>query len=174
MRVHIEDEVNVIFDFDLEEVARQVIQTTLDIERCPFEVAVNLLITNDKSIQAINLEYRNIDKPTDVLSFPVVTRERLLELFSWQNPPKEPKGNRPFEASFDPDSGELILGDIVLSVDTLARQAKEYGHSNKREFAFLIAHSMLHLLGYDHLEDEGQLLIEEKQDKILDSIQIYR
>jgi probable rRNA maturation factor len=169
-----EDEVNVTFDFNLEEVAGQVIQATLDIEQCPYEVAVNLLLTDDESIQVLNLDYRNIDKPTDILSFPINTRNRLMELFSWHNAPEESKDDRPFESSFDPDTGELILGDIVLSVDTLIRQAKEYGHSNKREFAFLIAHSVLHLLGYDHTKKDEQLIMEEKQDIILESIQILR
>jgi len=189
MRLHFENETMFTFDFDVEEIAKQAIQATLELENCPYEVVVGLLLTHDESIHELNLEYLGKDQATDVLSFPMNDRARLMELFTWQDTFEDSEDasdsedtedindsedSHLFESSFDPESGELILGDIVISVDTLVRQAREYGHSNKREFAFLIIHSMLHLLGYDHLKEDERLLMEEKQDKILDILGITR
>ena len=174
MGLHLENEVNVNFDFDIEVVAAQVIQATLEFEACPCEVAVGLLLISDVEIQKLNLEYRGKDQPTDVLSFPINDRNRLMELFAWEGDSKVAEDDYAFESSFDPESGELILGDIVISADTLIKQAGEYGHSTKREFAFLIVHSMLHLLGYDHFEEDERLLMEEKQDTILNAMGIHR
>jgi len=174
MGLQLEDEVKPPFDFDMEEIAKLVIQTTLEFEQCPYEVEVSLLLTSDEVIQKLNYDYRGINQPTDVLSFPTNDRARLLELFNRESSLEDTEDNDVFLSSFIPESGELILGDIVISVDTLVRQAREYGHSNKREFAFLIIHSMLHLLGYDHLEEDERLLMEEKQDKILNAMGITR
>lgn len=170
MELYIEDEVNYKFDFDVEAVGKQVVHITLEGENCPYEAEVSLLLTDDESIQDLNLEYRNLNSPTDVLSFPVNDRTGIVELFSIG----EADEVIDFNSSFHPESGRLILGDIVISVDTLLRQAKEYGHSNKREFAFLIVHSMLHLLGYDHLEEVDQRVMEEKQTSILEGLGICR
>ena len=174
MGLHIEDEGNVSFDFDIEDIAKQVVQTTLDVEQCPYEVEVSLLLTNDETIQQLNSDYRGMERPTDVLSFPVNDRAGLLEIFGQVNTMEEMEEEYHYLSSFNPESGKLILGDIVISVDTLVRQAGEYGHSNKREYAFLIAHSMLHLLGYGHQGEQERFLMEEKQEHILSTLKIPR
>lgn len=165
MTFYAENETSVTFDFDWEAVYQQVALAVLDSEKCPYETAVNLLLTDNPGIHEFNKETRNIDAPTDVLSFPNVEYDvpGNFDIVEAQ------------EADcFDPDSGELILGDIIISVDKVAAQAKEYGHSEKREFAFLVAHSMLHLCGYDHMtQDEEQEMIK-KQEMILNHLGITR
>ena len=165
MTFYAENETSVTFDFDWEAVYQQVALAVLDSEKCPYETAVNLLLTDNPGIHEFNKETRNIDAPTDVLSFPNVEYDvpGNFDIVEAQ------------EADcFEPDSGELILGDIIISVDKVAAQAKEYGHSEKREFAFLVAHSMLHLCGYDHMtQDEEQEMIK-KQEMILNHLGITR
>ena len=113
----------------------------------------------------MNLEYRGIDRPTDVLSFPQAEYASPSD-FTWIEE---------HEADcFDPDSGELVLGDIVISLDHVKSQAERYGHGCRREFAFLVAHSMLHLLGYDHMEEEEARIMEEKQEAVLERLGIRR
>lgn len=153
------------FPFDAEAVAGEVIGEALEYEKCPYEVVVNVLLTDDDGIHAMNKEFRGVDKPTDVLSFPNVDYRE----------PADFEGIEDDEADyFDPESGELCLGDIVISVDRVFGQAGEYGHSVKREYAFLLAHSMLHLLGYDHMEPGEALVMEQKQEEILDRLGITR
>lgn len=165
MTSYIENETNVEFDFPLQEIADKVILQILDTEECPFESQVNILITDNAGIREYNATYRDIDKETDVLSFPNIEYET----------PSDFSGLEEFEADyFDPDSGELILGDIILSVDRIKQQAQEYGHSEKREYAFLIAHSMLHLCGYDHMEEEEAIVMEAKQKEALEALGITR
>lgn len=136
----------------------------MEYEGCPYETEVNLLLTTDEEIHAMNREFRQIDAPTDVLSFPMLEYEA----------PGDFSGFEDQEASFHPESGELLLGDIVISKDKVLKQAEEYGHSPKREFAFLIAHSMLHLFGYDHMEEGERLVMEQKQRDILEHVGILR
>ncbi len=151
--------------YDYESLFTKVINAASDYVNCPYEVSVNILLTNDSEIHSINLSERNIDKPTDVLSFPML---------DYDTP-----GDFSFICDedicyFDPDSGELLLGDIVISLDTAKRQAEEYGHSFTREIAFLCAHSMLHLFGYDHMMDEERVEMERMQKQILEGINITR
>ena len=113
----------------------------------------------------MNREYREVDRPTDVLSFPQVEYETPAD-FSWAEEHEVD--------CFDPDSGELLLGDIVISADKVAAQAEEYGHSRRREYAFLIAHSMLHLMGYDHMTETEAADMERRQKEILEGIHIPR
>ena len=128
------------------------------------ETQVELLLTNNAEIQRINNEFRGIDRPTDVLSFPMIEYDSPADFSSVEED----------DSNFDLETGELILGNIVISKEKVIAQAEEYGHSVKREFAFLIAHSMLHLLGYDHMEDGERLVMEEKQRNILDNLGITR
>jgi len=179
MGLTIENEFDHRFDFDLEAIGEQVVKATLDFENCPYEGEVALLLTNDEGIQKLNTQYRNVNKPTDVLSFPVNDRARIEKLFiegTEDRQQREEMSDDQIELilSFNPDSGSLILGDIVISVDTLVRQAGEFGHSIKREYAFLIVHSMLHLLGYNHLEEMEREVMEEKQERILKGLKIAR
>lgn len=98
--------------------------------------------------------------PTDVLSFPMVDYEKPSDFDHVEDA---------VEDYFNPETGELMLGDIVISVDKVEEQAEKYGHSQTRELAFLVAHSMLHLCGYDHMVDEERLVMEDRQRQILDT-----
>ena len=165
MTSYIENETNVTFDFSINEVADLVIRQVLDMENCPYETQVNILITDNEGIRQYNADYRGIDKETDVLSFPNVDYETPSDFSTLEDSIAD---------YFDPDTDELILGDIILSVDRIKEQAEEYGHSQKREYAFLIAHSMLHLCGYDHMEEEEAKVMEAKQEEILTALGITR
>ena len=162
--IYYEEEGSICLPFDPEPTARTVIEEALEYEGCPYEAEVNLLLTTDEEIRAMNREFRQIDAPTDVLSFPMLEYEAPGDFSDFEDQ----------EASFHPESGELLLGDIVISKDKVLKQAEEYGHSPKREFAFLIAHSMLHLFGYDHMEEGERLLMEQKQRDILEHVGILR
>lgn len=162
--IYYEEEGGIRLPFDPEPAARTVIEKALEYEGCPFEAEVNLLLTTDEEIHTMNREFRQIDAPTDVLSFPMLEYQV----------PGDFSGFEEAEDAFNPESGELLLGDIVISKDKVLRQAEEYGHSPKREFAFLIAHSMLHLFGYDHMEEDERLVMEQKQREILERVGILR
>ena len=146
-------------------IAVLVMEEALAYEKCPYEAVVNVLLTDNNGIQTINRNYREIDNPTDVLSFPNVDYERPADFSGVEER---------VEDYFDPESGELLLGDIVISIEKVYEQAKEYGHSQLREYAFLIAHSMLHLLGYDHMEQKEALVMEQKQEELLNRLGITR
>jgi probable rRNA maturation factor len=161
----VENETDKELPFDIKEVADKVINEALDYENCPYEVTVDVLITDNEGIHEMNREHRGIDRPTDVLSFPNVDYESPADFSNIED--RE-------EDYFDPESGELCLGDIVISIDKVFEQAKEYGHSPMREYAFLIAHSMLHLLGYDHMEPSEAAVMEAKQEEILTRLGITR
>lgn len=165
MSFFLEKETEVDFDFDYETLATEVVEFSLEHELFPYEAEVNLTLTDNAGIQAINKEYRQIDRPTDVLSFPMLSYETPGD-FSFLSDENED--------DFNPDTGEVMLGDIIISVDKVKEQALEYGHSEKREFAFLITHSMLHLFGYDHMETDEAAVMEEHQRKILDALGITR
>jgi probable rRNA maturation factor len=165
MSLIIEKEVDTGFDFDCELLAKEVIEFTLSHEGFPYEAEVNLTLTDNEGIHEINRTYRDIDSPTDVLSFPML---------SYETPGDFEHLEEDYEDNFNPDTGEIMLGDIIISVDRVCEQAKEYGHSEKREYAFLIVHSMLHLLGYDHMVPEDAAIMEEKQREILDAMNIVR
>ncbi|MBE6013990.1 MAG: rRNA maturation RNase YbeY [Lachnospiraceae bacterium] len=165
MTINIEVEKNLESDFDINEVAGLVIEEAIDYVGCPYECEINLLLTDNDEIRSINKEYRNIDKATDVLSFPMAEYER----------PGDFEGIEESQPDcFNPETGELILGDIIISVDKVYEQAREYNHSIKREYAFLIAHSMLHLCGFDHMEADDAIIMEEHQKNILNKIRIFR
>ncbi len=165
MTILVENEANRELDFDYEEVIKSVISKTLETENCPHETEVNVLLTGNGEIHTANKEFRGIDRPTDVLSFPMVDYEQPSDFSSVEKNP---------ESYLNPETDELLLGDIMISVDKVYEQADEYGHSRKREFAFLIAHSMLHLLGYDHIDEAERKVMEVKQEAILDALGITR
>jgi len=165
MTFYVENETDVTYDFNVEQIVKEVALEILDSEQCPYEVQINVLLTNNAGIQEFNREYRQIDRETDVLSFPNLDYEV----------PGDFEIDEDMEADyFDPDTGELILGDIIISVDKVAEQSENYGHSKKREFAFLVAHSMLHLCGYDHMEPTEAVVMEEKQEAALKKLGITR
>lgn len=164
MTLFMEEEGSVKLLFDVKETAKLMIETVLAYENCPYEAQVELLLTTDEEIHAMNREHRGIDRATDVLSFPMLDLKTPGDLSGVENMPD----------AFDPESGELMLGDIVISKDKVIAQAEEYGHSVKREYAFLIAHSMLHLLGYDHMHEDERLLMEQRQREIMEKAKIPR
>ncbi len=164
MTITVEAETEVKFPFDYKELATRVITFTADHEQFPFEAEVNLLLVDNEAIHKINREYRNIDRPTDVLSFPLLSYDEAGNF----------DGIEASDDNFNPDTGEVMLGDIIISVDKVAEQADTYGHSEMREFAFLIVHSMLHLFGYDHMEPDEAAFMENKQKKILNELNILR
>lgn len=165
MTLYLENEAEARFSFSTEETAKLVIEAVLHSEGCPFDATVNLLITDNEGIREFNRQYREIDRETDVLSFPNLDFDR---------PGDFGRADDHHADYFDPDSGELVLGDVIISADKVKEQAENYGHDEKREFAFLVAHSMLHLCGYDHVEDEERLVMEKKQEAILQGLGITR
>lgn len=165
MTFYAENETSFEFEFDWENIFHQVALAVLDSEKCPYEAEVNLLLTDNKGIQEFNRENRNIDAPTDVLSFPNIEYDVPANFETVEDYMAD---------SFEPDSGELILGDIIISVDKVQQQALEYGHSQKREFAFLVAHSMLHLCGYDHMTADEEKEMIAKQEAVLTNLGITR
>lgn len=139
---------------------RKVIRTALAAEGVDFPCEVDVLLTNDSGIHAINREMRQVDRPTDVLSFPE------FDLTPGQLPGAE---------DADPGTGLVPLGDMVISMEHVAAQAKEYGHSNRRELSYLVVHSVLHLLGYDHLDEGPQKAqMRAREEAILEELGIGR
>ena len=141
-KIHIVFEQLSLQQFVMKSIIRKCIQATLDAERISVPCEINVLITDDAGIQVINRTSRNLDKPTDVLSFPMFQLEA-------GNPPTD------WVEYQDPDTGLVPLGDMCISLQRAIAQAAEFGHSTRREVGYLTIHSMLHLLGYDHL-DEGE------------------
>lgn len=168
MSVVIEKETDFTVDFDVEKLVCQVIDRCLEYEQCPYEAWVSVTFTDNEGIREINSQHRNIDSATDVLSFPMIEYKKPGDFSALEN-----------DAAvlceyFEPDTGELILGDIVISVERAREQAEEYGHSFKREIGFLVAHSMFHLFGYDHMEETEREDMEKRQREVLDSLGIAR
>ncbi len=164
MTLTVEEEVKISFGFDHKKLAEEVINAALEQENFPFEAEVNLFLVSLEEIQKMNQEYRKMDRPTDVLSFPMIEYDI----------PGDFKRIEQDEDNFNPDTGEALLGDIVLCMDKVKEQAKSLGHSEKREYAFLILHSMLHLFGYDHMTPEESAVMEDKQHRILEQMGILR
>ena len=164
MTLEFEKEYDYPFPFDEEMLARQVIDAVLDQEGCPYECEVSLVLSGEAEIQEANRNFRQIDRVTDVLSFPMQpfpapARYDFLE---------------EADDAFHPETGELLLGDILICIPRMLEQAEEFGHGVKREYAFLIAHSMLHLLGYDHMTPEEAAVMEAKQNQVLNELKITR
>ena len=139
---------------------RKVIRTALEAEGVTLPCEVDVLVTSDSGIHELNLAQRGVDAPTDVLSFPA------LELRP---------GEKPTAEDADPGTGLVPLGDMALSYERVAAQAKEYGHSNRRELAYLVTHSVLHLLGYDHMDEgEQKALMREHEEIVMDKLELKR
>lgn len=164
MTISIEYETEIQFEPDYKKIINDVINAALDYEGFPYESEVNVILTDNDSIHTINKEYRNIDNPTDVLSFPMIEYENAGE-FDFLDE---------IDDAFNPETGEAVLGDIIISVEKVMEQADKYGHSQDRELGFLVAHSMLHLMGYDHMEPDEAAVMEKKQTEILDGLNLKR
>ena len=144
-----------------EELLSRVIPAALEAEGVAVPCEVDVLLTDDAGIHQINLEQRQVDRPTDVLSFP------MFELV-----PGEPPAD---DADADPETGLLPLGDMVISLERARAQGEEYGHGTEREVAYLAVHSVLHLLGYDHMDEGPQKRqMREREEAILNRLGITR
>ena len=144
----------------VEPLLRRVISAALEAEGMDLPCEINVLLTDDEGIHQVNLDMRGVDRPTDVLSFP------MFDLSP---------GEKPGEEHEDPDTGLVPLGDMCISLERAAAQAEEYGHSVERELSYLAVHSVLHLLGYDHM-DEGPMKAQmrQREEHILEGLGIRR
>ena len=139
---------------------RKTVRAALAAEGLTLPCEIDVLLTNDRGIQEVNKIQRGVDKETDVLSFPA------LELRA---------GELPDALDADPGTGLIPLGDMVLSWERVAAQAKEYGHSRRRELAYLVTHSVLHLLGYDHLDEgEQKALMRAHEEAVMETLELAR
>ncbi len=155
MSVWIDQRAEKVLDEQMEAVIRAVVADSLCYEGFSEPAEVSVSIVTEEEIRSINRQFRGIDRVTDVLSFPLLTFE----------------AGEVYERNED---GEVLLGDIIICLQRAEEQAASYGHSLKREIAFLTAHSMLHLLGYDHMEKEEEKIMFEKQEEILQKAGIPR
>lgn len=143
----------------IEKAISDVCEAVMHEEECDFDAQVSVTLVDNDTIHEINKEQRGIDKATDVLSFPMLEFDE----------------NGVADGEYETEGDFVLLGDIVISMERAKEQAEEYGHSLLREVAFLTAHSMLHLLGYDHVDDkEGEEIMCEKQERVLRELKITR
>ena len=145
---------------EIESFVNKVIKAVLEFENCNDNYEISISFVDNEEIKDLNKQYRNIDAPTDVLSFP------MLEFNKKSNDETIVK-----EVFIDE---EIPLGDIVISTEKVIEQAKEYGHGQDRELAFLLVHGMLHLLGYDHIQESDEIIMRKKQEEILELLNIKR
>ena len=134
-------------------------EETLAFEECNFTAQISVTIVDNEEIKSLNAQFRDKDVPTDVLSFPMLEFDEEGQII---------------DNEFEYDNDLIMLGDIVISLERAREQSIEFGHSFKREIAFLCAHSMLHLLGYDHMVEDEERIMNEKQENILNSLNITR
>ena len=143
---------------EYEKTISKVLEECFKVENLPNDkLLVSITLTNPENIRKLNSEYRNIDKETDVLSFPMFEKEELENKINSQD----------FEY-------EDVLGDIIISIDRVKEQAEEYGHSFEREFAYMIVHGFYHLMGYDHIKEEDKAIMRPKEEKVLNKLGITR
>ena len=146
--------------YKLKMLIRHTILETLDYEGMENDAEVSVTFVDDEGIRELNKKFRNMDKPTDVLSFPIndfMYGDGEIDIFNSNE-----------------ETQNLMLGDIIISVPTMKKQADEYGHGKDRECAFLVCHGMLHLLGYDHMNEEDEKQMFKHADDILNSIGFIR
>lgn len=165
MTVYFEDEAGISFGFNAEEKAEEVIASVRDHVECPYDIEVSVTLVDTDTIRQVNSQFRQIEKVTDVLSFPMMEYDSPQDFSgqAFQN-----------SLTLSPDTKEMMLGDILLCSEVVKTQAEEYGHSELREFCFLVVHSMLHLFGYDHIQEEDRREMEEEQRKIMNRLGIKR
>lgn len=149
LNVILENEVNENFIDNYEDIIYNSIETALNVMEIHKECEVSVTLVDGETIKDLNREYRNVDKVTDVLSFPM-------------------------DFGFDLDLPILMLGDVVINLEKIKEQASEFGHSDERELSYLTVHSILHLLGYDHIEDEDRVLMREKEKEIMKELDILK
>ena len=141
---------------EYEQIIKKVVETCFEEEKLTkSKLYISIVLTNPENIHKINKQYRNIDKPTDVLSFPMFEKEEIEQKI---------KDNK-FEH-------EDVLGDIVISIEQVEKQAKEYGHTFKREFSYMLVHGFYHLMGYDHIKEEDKKKMRPKEKKVMEVLKI--
>lgn len=150
--------VDVIENEKYEAIIKKVIKKCFEVENLTnSKLYVSITLTTPEQIHKINKEYRNVDRPTDVLSFPMFEKSEL-----------------DFKIKNNDFLHEDVLGDLVISIEQVERQAQEYGHSFEREFAYMIVHGFYHLMGYDHIKEEDKQVMRPKEEKILELLEITR
>ena len=141
-----------------EEIIKKVVEQCFKEENMEnSKLYISITLTNPEHIHEINKQYRNVDRATDVLSFPMFEKEEIDNKIAQKN----------FEY-------EDVLGDIVISIEQVEKQAKEYGHSFEREFAYMLVHGFYHLMGYDHIEDDDKVVMRKKEEIVLNKLGITR
>ena len=155
------------FEFGSEAAAliRKAVDAALKFEGFKYNYEISVVVTDNAGIRIMNKQFRNIDRETDVLSFPMI---------EFHNDDLEFQTYEVSDEEINPESGDVILGDIVISIEKAYEQAEEYGHSFERELAFLTVHSTLHLLGYDHMLIKDEQVMRKKEEKILSDINLSR
>jgi probable rRNA maturation factor len=165
--IYIDDRQDIIkIDEDIIKNINRVIQYALEEEEVKVDTQISVVFVDNQSIRDINREQRGIDKATDVLSFPMLD-------YAENKVYKELYVDYKFRSE-DLDEGELVLGDIVLSLEKALEQSEEYGHSFMREVCYLTVHSVLHLLGYDHMKDDEKDIMRSREEEILEKFSIKR
>ena len=150
---------NITKDLEIENLIEKVIQKCFEVECIsPTSLYICITLTNPENIQTLNKQYRNIDKPTDVLSFPMFEKNELQELLK----------------NSTNVNMQDILGDIIISIPKVKEQAVEYGHSFERELAYMLVHGFYHLMGYDHIEEEDKIQMRKKEENVLSKLNITR
>ena len=150
---------------EIEKAIKDVCVAVMEEEECDFDAEISVTLVTKEEIHELNRTHRNVDRPTDVLSFPMMEYDAPAD-FSGEKFCKT--------LTVSPESEEMMLGDIVLCSEVVCEQAEEYGHSLLREFSFLVVHSLLHLFGYDHMEEDEREEMEEKQREIMKKLRILR
>ena len=141
-----------------EEIIKKVVEQCFKEENMEdSKLYISITLTTPEHIHEINKQYRNVDRATDVLSFPMFEKEEI--------------DNKIAEHEFE---HEDVLGDIVISIEQVEKQAKEYGHSFEREFAYMLVHGFYHLMGYDHIKEEDKVIMRPKEEKVLEKLGIRR
>ena len=135
----------------------RIVGQCLSYENIDYGCEVGVTFVDDDAIRTLNREHRKLDRKTDVLSFPMLSDVRSVE-----------------KTDIDPETGLVYLGDVVISVETAMRQAEEFGHSLEREIAFLTVHSMMHLMGYDHIGESDRRIMRTHEEAVLDELNIKR
>lgn len=165
MNIYFENCIEKNISFNFEEIGTRIVKYVLEKFECPYEITVSVYLVDEEEIRTLNRENRDIDKVTDVLSFPNIPFEKQADFSIIADSVCDYK---------DPENDDIILGDVVICVKRMEEQAVSYGHSTIREYGFLLTHSLLHLLGYDHIEDEERIVMEKLQSQILDELNITR
>ncbi|MGI6705279.1 MAG: rRNA maturation RNase YbeY [Clostridia bacterium] len=153
---------------EMEALLKGLIQKTLELEGEHAPMEIGIILADNEQIRELNRKHRGIDRETDVLSFPMIEYEDYCDSEVEQFRLEE------METEMDHDSQEILLGDIVISLEKALQQAEEYGHEIEREIGFLTVHGMLHLLGYDHMEKEDEKIMRQREEEVLHSFHLIR